>query len=344
MGAELRDIDKFNTAREAFIGGDYLNLFSSLDSIQGIDLSLIRREILSSDGNDEYLRNLIESHEEKIVGVFDCPYHPYLALEYSKIQDVFPTIEIDKKFENIRCVKQIESTIGLGNEQVVAIFPENFRSVVAAEEHPVFYFVDKFARRHQKYTRPLLQGFQFEDLFRPLNSLSEEKICEMIANWVNIHEASHRTGEMPIPKFLLEKSNRFSAALEELRADLNTISKCLNPNPVRGCDEYLTGLYVISERLLAYPLFRDKKNFDAISSVIMWKFLNDKDVFKGELVLAKLVESINSLIEFISEIEREAMNEKTVGLRKKKLRDLILDYLGNYDDEFNKYMNFWSLR
>lgn len=344
MSAQTIDLNTFNLAREAFINNDFSKSLLILDLIPGFDSSLIKKELDWDNGNSKFLENLIESRDENLVGIFDCPYHPYLKLEYSKIMDVLPTIEIEEKFNNIRCVRQIESTFGLSNEQVVAIFPENFRSIIVSDEHPVFYFVDKFARRHMKYTRPILQTFEFEMLFRPLNSLTDEKIGELIANWVNIHESSHRKGVMPIPQYLYEKSNQYTAALEELRADLNTISKCLSKSPDEKSDEYLTGIYVLGERLLAYPLFRDKTNFDAISSVIMWKFMNEHKVFSNETSILKFKESIESLITFISKLESESLNHKTADLRKIKLRSLILEYIGNYEEEFQKYTNFWGIK
>lgn len=344
MVTQTIDINVFNIARETYINNDFLRSLLTLDSIPGFDSSFIKKELSNENGNAKFLENFVKSRDENLIGVFDCPYHPYLMLEYSKIKDVSPTIEIVTTFDNIRCVRQIESTLGLANDQVVAVFPENFRSITASEEHPVFYFVDKFARRHIKYTRPLLKKFQFEALFRPLNSLSDLKISELIANWVNIHEASHRTGLMPIPKFLFEKSNRFTAGLEELRADLNTISKCLKKSTDKSSDEYLTGLYVIAERLLAYPLFREKNNFDAISSVIMWKFMNEQNAFTENSNILKLLESIESLIKFITQLELESINQKTAALRKEKLKSLILEYIGDYEDQFNKYIIFWSLK
>lgn len=344
MSAQMIDLNLFNLARESYMGKDIFQAILTLESINGLDLSLIKDELANKSGNSRYLQNLINSRSEDLVGVFDCPYHPYLLLEYTKIKDVLPTIIIDSKFSNIRCVKQIESTVGIGNEQVVAIFPENFRSITASGEHPVFYFVDKFAKRHLKYTRPLLRSFQNEPLFRPLNSLSENKIGELISNWVNIHEASHRTGVMPIPKYLNEKSNRFTAAIEELRADLITINKCLSYGIDEQTDEYLTGLYVLAERLLAYPLFRKRTNFDAISSIIMWKFLNEENVFETNIAIHKMKSSIENLISFISKLEVEALGQRTMESRKAKLMNLTVQYLGSYDEEFQKYKNMWSLK
>jgi hypothetical protein len=342
MSAQVINFEAFNQARELFKREDFQNSVSILAGMGNFDSSLIKEELFERSGNKKYLEQLIDTRSEELLGVFDCPYHPYLLLEYTKIKDVFPTIEIDFKFDNIRCVKQIESSVGIDNEQVVAIFPENFRSVVATEAYPVFYFVNKFAQRHIKYTRPLISKVRFKSLFQSLLSLDENKIGELIANWVNTHEASHRVGVMPIPQYLNEKSSSYTAAIEELRADLNTISRCLSKKPDEHSDEYLTAIYVLVERLLAYPLFRDKKNFDAISSVFMWKYLMNENVFEGEVTVQKVKLSIDNMIQFISNIESEAVAKETVELRKSTLRSQILEFLGNYEEEFNKYNKFWG--
>jgi hypothetical protein len=148
---------------------------------------------------------------------------------------------------------------------------------------------------------------------------------------------------MPIPQYLFEKSNRYTAALEELRVDLNTILKCLSRSENQKTDEHLTGLYVLAERLLAYPLFRDKTNFDAVSSIIMWKFMNVDNVFAKDVSILRMIESIERLIGFISRIENEALLQPSADLRKKKLRNLIVKFVGDYDKEFDSYTRFWRV-
>ncbi len=342
MIQEFLDMNTFNRAREAYIEEDYKTVLQKLNSIAGLDYNQIRNELISKNGNRKYLENLIETRGDKIMGIFDCPYHPYLSLEYSKLIDVYPTIEIEHKFNNIRCVKQIESSIGLSNEQVVAIFPENFRSVSPEEKFPVFYFVDKFAKRHIKFTRPMVNRCHLNKLFIDLNELEEQDLIELIANWVNIHEASHRLGDMPIPKFLYEKSNRFTAAFEELRADLNTIFWCLKKCSNKESNEYLTALYVLAERLLAYPQFRGKYNFDSISSIFLWKYMNEMGALSGDETLDSILDSIENLISFLIKMEKESMVEKSPEARKMKLKSLIIDFLGDYELEFEKYNKFWS--
>lgn len=329
-------VEKLNLARSYFEQGDLSSTLDEISHVKVLDLSLLKEEIQKQTGN---LRFLEENHNIKsqhLVGIFDCPYHPYLSLEYSHIEDVLPSMKIYGAFENIRCVRSLNSTPGLSHEQVVAIFPENFRSIQAQAVHPVYYFVDKFAYRHKKFTRPLLENFLYKDFFSPLVQLQDHELERLISNWVNLHEVSHRTGAMPLPEFLLEKSNRYTAAFEELRADLKTIVYAIS------VQEFMTALYVLGERLLAYPLFRDPFNFDAISSVIMWKFLKEDGVFTRELNLEAMSTVLKKLLFFMETMERESLAYETYEERKACLRNLILNYLGDYTVLLNEYRTFWS--
>ena len=329
-------IEKLNMARRYFEQGDLSSTLNEISHVKVLDLSLLKEEIQKHTGNVRFLEENHQIKSRHLVGIFDCPYHPYLSLEYSEIEDVRPSMKIEGAFENIRCVRSLSSTPGLSHEQVVAIFPENFRSIQAQAFHPVYYFVDKFAYRHKKFTRPLLETFVYKDFFSPLVKLQDSQLEKLVSNWVNLHEVSHRTGAMPLPEFLLEKSNRYTAAFEELRADLKTIVYSIS------VQEPMTAMYVLGERLLAYPLLRDSLNFDAISSVIMWKFLKEEGVFARELTLEAMSISLNKLLSFMENMEKESLAYETYEERKASLRKFIVNYLGNYTVLLNEYRNFWS--
>ncbi len=342
MDLKIQNIQFLEKARAEFINCNYQNAIDAINLVGEEDLHLLISEIQNGDGNLIYLSTHTQSGNKKIFGVFSCTYHPDLKLEYSNIEDVAPTIKLDKSFKNIRTVRQLESTLGILNEQVVAIFPENFRSVRPEPNHPVFFFVNKFSKRHLRYTRPFLERFMFSEFFKPLVNLPEWRIDQLVANWVNFHEASHRLGPMPIPDYLFEKSNSFTAGIEELRADLNTINTCFNMSHDEKSEEYLTGLYVLSERLLAYPIFRDQKNFDAISSLIFWKFLNEKKTFNGPLNVKKILLSINELLQMITQMEKKSLEEGNREKTKSYLRKAVSNFIGNIDKEYLKYNSFWS--
>jgi hypothetical protein len=155
MTALLNDIVFLNLARDYYIENDFSQSLEGLRNVKSFDCTHLMEEIEGSSGNATFLENGVKS--EHLLGIFECPYHPYLSMEYSRIEDIYSTIEPKSTIDNIRCVIQHESTSGIANEQVVALFPENFKSVIVSDEHPVFYFVNKFSQRHIRYTRPLLE-------------------------------------------------------------------------------------------------------------------------------------------------------------------------------------------
>jgi hypothetical protein len=329
--------EKIESARQLFLIEEKSLALSTLKESK-LNVKHIEKELKNQPGNMDYLDSYANSSKNSIIGLFSCSYHPYLSLEYSSISEVDPTIQIPLRFENIRCVRQDKSTVGIMNEQVVAIFPENFKNVKAQEKHPVFFFVNKFTSRHLKHTRPFLQKSQHKNLFLPILSLPVERLEGLISNWVNLHEASHRQGPMPLPEFLFEKSHPYTAGLEELRADVWTINTLLeNSNSIES-EEYLTAVYVFAERLYSYPLFRHKLNFDTISSILFWKILNDHGFFKNLCIK----ETIRFTKDFIEKIELISSHESSKINRKQKLKYLIEDYIGNYDEQFNNYRIFWG--
>ncbi|MDH4468001.1 MAG: hypothetical protein QE271_08085 [Bacteriovoracaceae bacterium] len=341
MNQKIININELNLARDYFANG-FIDEAIDITENQLKDHALnLKSETDNQGGNLKFLNNFKNSLGDEILGIFDCNYHPYLSLEYAKVEKVTPSVHIQDSFTEIKCVRQLLATDGLLNEQVVAIFPENFKSVVPANEHPVFYFVDKFAKRHLKYTRPFIKKLMSCKVFDGLLDLREAKLCKLITNWVNFHERSHRTGPMPLPQFIKEKSNKYTAALEELRADLITIEFCFKNSKHKEDDYFLTGLYVLAERLCAYPLFRSQSNFDCISSIFFWKFLKNKNQnFTIEINLFQ--KSITEIISLIHDFETEASKHEEESVRKITLVNLVKKFIGNYENEFVDYKMFWS--
>ncbi|MFY7994330.1 MAG: hypothetical protein ACOVP4_13615 [Bacteriovoracaceae bacterium] len=302
-------------------------------------LSLLLDDFIHDLKNEKIFSVIKQKKTNIIFGNFSCSYHPYLNIEVCSILDVSPSLIIIEKFKNIRCVIQEEGTEGIKNSQVVAIFPENFKGHKVNENDPVYYFVNKFSDRHLKYTRPFLKDCRFNDFFSSILEVNTCALYKFIANWVHLHELSHRGGVMPIPLYLKEKSGRYSAAMEELRADLRVISFCLS----QGTNEaQLTALYVFAERLLAYPLFRNKTNFDSISSVIFWKYLRQTDFFLSPN-LNILEQEVNNLIDLLHSCEEKAMKLGTCNERRSYLNDYFEAYIGNLDEQFENYKSFWEI-
>jgi hypothetical protein len=304
------------------------------------DENTISIELQNHEGNIKFLNSFSKSNKNIISGLFDCSYHPYLKIEYAEIKNINPSIEIENKFENIHPVIKLDATQGLKNDQVVAIFPENFKSINPEVDQPVFYFVDIFTKRHLIYTRKKIAESKNATFLIFINDLDENQIMKLVANWVNLHEKSHRTGELPLPNFIFEKSNRFSAALEELRADLISIEECFKKSKNKQDEYYLTAGYIIAERLISYPLFREKFNFDTISSIIFWNEL--QKLTNGIINIETIKSSIYSIIHKIDCLEKNIKSIEDKNLRKLRLVDEIKLGLSDYNDLFNKYVTFWQ--
>ncbi len=290
----------------------------------------------------ELFSHFLSSNE--LFGLFNCSYHPYLKIEYTSFVPVSINIVIPKTFKNIRCVSQKVSSEGIGNEQVVAIFPENFVGIKVKSEDPVFYFVNKFVDRYLKYTEPYIIKNGLEKFVGNLDLSSSDQLNSIVANWVNLHEISHRTGYMPLPDFLFEKSGRFTAGLEELRADILAIKFCIKNSKGFNSLEEQTALYILRERLLSYPLFRGRENFDSISSILFFKFLNEMNFFEQtSLDLSFLLKILGKLECLICSFEEDALNrgESPVN-RRDILTNNILNYLDGYEKQFEDYKYFWS--
>lgn len=333
-------ISTVNSARRYALDGNEkvaLQILTSHTGSSPVIDSLL--DDLSYDLKNDRVFELISNNRSEILfGNFSCSYHPYLGLECSSIVDIRPSILLEDEFEHIRCVRQGDCTEGIKNSQVVAIFPENFKGHSVRENDPVYYFVNKFAERHIKFTRPYLATSRMNDFLNDVLCTDTHKIYELVANWVHVHEMSHRKGPMPLPRYLKEKSGRYSAALEELRADLGVIQYCLR----LGSDEaVLTAKYVLAERLIAYPLFRERKNFDAISSVWFWKVLLESEFFISPSLEA-LALGINIHLRKIQIIEEMALSYQTNSERRNFMNRAVEDSIGGLHEQFEKYHDFWE--
>ncbi len=331
-------IDEVQQARDFYSLGDTDSAISII-KLMGPQFRHLEKELSGNGGNLDYLNSYSGSASTTLSGIFSCSYHPSLSLEYSAFTYVDTTVEISDKFYNIHCTHQLESTTGLNCEQVVAIFPENFKNITPNAKHPVFYFINKFLMRHLKYTRPLLLNSQLREFFNPLLVLGRDRIENLISNWVNLHEVSHRSGIMPIPDYLFEKSNSFTAALEELRADVRSINVLLSSSKNPSSEERLTSLYILSERLCSYPLFRALNNFDTISSVFLWKFLLERNYLNS----SSIWEGISEIEYFIKKMELFSLREKNNKCRRAKLCGLVKDFFEDYNAQYLNYKYFWGL-
>ncbi len=286
-------------------------------------------EIVNRSGFKSTFLNYADRENKFLGGRFKCSYQPSLSLELSEIEDVGPSLSFENKsLKYLRTVRIKQGTEGIKDPDVVAIFPENFENHIVRDDDVIFYFVDKFANRHMCHTREIIKRYVVSSQFDAIKFISEDSLGSIVSNWVVLHEKNHRQGPLPIPDSLKEKSNRMTAAVEELRVDLLSMKECLNKSKNRKDEYRKTFEFILSERLLGYPFFRDVDlNFDAISSCILYSHLLEQHLLKFSDLEIKLDENllpgIESLLRKIEIYEIESESIVDFDDRKKYMKKFI---------------------
>lgn len=317
MTTLIQEASKFKNIYE-----QSFDLSKLLDEIKNSTYKRLRA--LSSGSQDLVMKPNNERENNVLLGFFDCSYHPDMNLEALKYEKLIPNILLPEfNVSLVNAIKVVDGTKGLVDQEVVAVFPENFYNHKVLETDSIFYFADKFAKRHIKHTRKGIKLFEVESFFNPIMNLSQEELEQLATNWFHIHEHFHREGYLPLPTFLKEKNHRVTAGIEELRVDLETINYLIRKSQNKNDDYYKTMLFVLSERLIGYPFFRDmEKNFDAFSSfVFMQSFIKNNTL---ELSLGKLLFQIEKILIFINSTEKETLERFRTASERKSF--LVLKY------------------
>ena len=240
-----------------------------------------------------------------IAGQFQCSYHPYLGLEWCTLDYISSTLPAHLINKNVLTPRIVKHSRGIGHPQVVALFPENWKRREPHNQDSIIYFVNKFVARHLKHTRPVLQEEDKSSVFSSLIELNETQLQVIVANWVHLHENAHRSGPLPLPEYLKIKSSPFTAGLEELRADIHAMITCAQNNFPLSQETFL---YILAERLMAYPLFREQNNFDALSSHFFQHKINQKRRFSWKAFsLGEFTELLQDLSREIDQTERSCV-------------------------------------
>ncbi len=267
-----------------------------------------------------------------VLGFFDVPYSKTLGADVFKYESIEPTITSIPKQKNIKTVLLGSHSRGFDDKSIVALFPESFKGNKVSGDDSVFYFLNRFIERHNKFTKKVLPHCYHSEIFR---DLVEYEGCKsgIVANWVTLHEHFHRKGCYPIPEYLYEKSTSFSAALEELRVDVLSMLYCLENN---HCEEnHITFLYILAERMYCYPLTRESDSFDSISSIILFSFL------KRNNVIESIKASLEDLSETIQEIEKKSFLSECKVKNRLMLKENIREF---YNRINNKNEELFSLK
>lgn len=264
-------------------------------------------DFLSSMAGDRLMKDFESLTPKHIAGDFACPYHPYLGREWARLDYIHPTLPTSLINPHVKTPRLFAASRGLAHPQVVALFPENWRRRIPQERDTILYFVNKFADRHIAHTRAEILNGPWRGTFRAITSMNHEELEVLVANWVHLHETAHRTGPMPLPTYLSAKSKAHSAGFEELRADLRALLTCANHRFPKSEETFQ---YILAERLIAYPIFRKKENFDALSSHFLAKMLFRRHGLKHDL--ADRTQLLTALSAITSELEQQEQRAVTL--------------------------------
>lgn len=293
------------------------------------------------DGGSLASGNLLElTHSTDpnfILGFFDVPYNLTAFLEAASVSHVKIPRQVLEIAPNSEALPVIinSCTEGFRNPLAVAVFGEHYIESNLQEHHKAYYFIDKFVARHKAYTRLAISQFWDTKMFGQILDANDATLTQVAAIWVWLHEHFHRTGHLPIPRYLDVKSTRNGGGAEELRADLLSIlalSEIEYTHPIFG----LAIQYIFAERLIRYPLQAcPQDNYDARSSVALFTYLSNHGVLEqrdGRMYVnndkGSLISAIRSLSIKISAIKFSLLQQPDPDKRR-RLANLLPELSGN---------------
>lgn len=263
-----------------------------------------------------------------------------------------------------------------------AIFPSQFIGDNPEEANDKIYFINTFFNEFMNITKLLLDsGLATESSFKYIRDYLKQDIdyaqdwtlLNCIIAWGAEHEGAHTQPPLAYyDKAAAEIKNTYSTgAFEELRCDLkailnrlkeakekhpgeeskqntevkNYLNKKLFVNPQRSkeFDSRLAGEFVLSERIIRYPLQMDiEKDFDSRASQTLFRYMLDHGVISvldGVLNLSSNLDnvvtclgSLDSLLNKIATRVEEDSDNLTDTKKRKMLASVIQDYGG-----YNRY-------
>lgn len=254
-----------------------------------------------------------------VFGLFFIVYNRAALFEAVCVDYVQQPAEFLKLGNNAIPVYTMRRTAGLVN--VVALFPENWLSTSSCS-HGALYFMDVFQRRFDEITRTIIRSSCDDSVFPTIRVASDRDVSEALVAWVTLHEHFHEFGALPFSQNTKLKGSRNAAAIEELRVDLlamNHLKTMIedSANSLALKAKYSLWLEtILAERLLRYPVqYSPNGNFDAISSQILFNYLQSKQKIKVVNDKLKIdpsyVSELNELLSMIFTAELRSQVEKS---------------------------------
>ena len=335
-GLDLRDVHHRGNISALIKNTTHLSRYDiaqalSVDLLEGDDLNRTKSIIIGENNNF-------------VVSVFHAPYFPTLTFDGFFYETISINKAIASSYETpVRPVKLTHQSNGFEYRAVVALFPENHIDNVQLSSDRIFYFIDKFVIRHKKITQKLLSTCVSKDSFLILRNMVDSQIQEMSTYWVWLHEYFHRKGFLPIPRYLKLKSTKALAGLEEMRVDLLAMSSCQNDPVFSGIDSRMLFEFILSERLLRYPIEGiEIPNYDAISSQLLFVFLLENGGITLDNGLIEVQDSIVDVVQLLS--DKINSIEALIETKSEKfVQDALLEFIMHYAQFDTKLNDFTHL-
>ena len=276
-----------------------------------------------------------------IVSVFDAAYFKGLDFDVLVYDRIHVNGAMVRKYStNVVPINLVRASSGFHLPHVVALFPENHLDHNQLVGDQIFYIIDKFVKRFNRTTRPLLSIGVVPHTFERLRGISDDEVQRCAAYWVWLHEYFHRQGPLPLPEFLDVKSYRPLAGLEECRVDMHALLVLLNDDDLPYAERMQAAEFIFAERLLRYAIEGlDSPNYDAIGSQILFNFLRQEGALcvVGERIqiTERLEEGIHA---FVREIERIEVQIDT--WPRQQVKQALVDFTKrytNYDHRTQQY-------
>lgn len=305
----------------------------------------VENQIKNSFSNPTSGKSLIDSPDLSFLAAFfHAKYAPLLGFEFFEYQRLDPSQEVTARFPSIAIpVRLVRHSEGLSPGRTVALFPENWIHKKSSQLEPddrVYYFIDKFVKRHMTITQRLIGLCCDPGSFESLRSATEKEIELACSNWVTIHEHCHRHGALPLPEFLAVKSTRAAAAVEELRVDLYGVLEVGRLTTLDPRMKAINREFILAERLLRYAVEADPEtDYDAIGTQVLFRFLETHQAISiknGLLSIgSQCWSTLELLFEVIDSVERKASTLPPT--EQKKIMQVLAKGFGNFSIEKNNY-------
>lgn len=321
-----------------------LSFFSSYLALSRAGMTPRQKSVLSRALADNSSHNIFHSSDPGFVLTrMKTAFLTPLNCEYFFFKNIEDIYSIRKQFpSNAKPVELTAHSPQLAGDRIVALFPENWHPTFRIEmkNMSVYYFINKFIKRHLTVTRPLYQAKIKGKVFSALENATNDDLTLFATTWTSLHEYFHTNGALPLPECLRYKSTREAGAVEELRVDLNVLSALPKIGSIPEHLRFGIRQFILAERLLYYASSQDPNiDYDAISSQILFNHLHKQGALTMREETLTLNENVWEEIEVLK-LELNALEMEAAKVSPGESVKLFTAYArshGSFDSSRNTY-------